>query len=70
MIGLKPAEHNEEFFKNVFGDSVTTEEQYQDMLRKNISAQLMPNSSALFQRDAREILMSQFGRNSSCRPNF
>lgn len=61
MIGLKPAEHNEEFFKNVFGDSVTTEEQYQDMLRKNISAQLMPNSSALFQRDAREILISQFG---------
>lgn len=61
MIGLKPAEHNEEFFKNVFGDSVTTEEQYQDMLRKNIAAQLMPNSSALFQRDAREILMSRFG---------
>ncbi|MDE6490278.1 MAG: trigger factor, partial [Muribaculaceae bacterium] len=61
MIGLKPAEHNEEFYKNVFGDSVTTEEQYQEMLRNNISAQLMPNSSALFQHDAREILMARFG---------
>lgn len=60
MIGIKPAEHNEEFFKNVFGADVTTEEQYQDMLRKNIEAQLLPNSSALFQRDAREMLMNKF----------
>ena len=61
MIGLKLAEHNEEFYKNVFGEGVTTEEQYNEMLRKNIEAQLMPNSSAMFQRDAREELMAKFG---------
>lgn len=61
MIGLKLAEHNEEFFKNVFGEGVTTEDQYNDMLHKNIESQLMPNSSAMFQRDAREALMAKFG---------
>ncbi|MDE6306052.1 MAG: trigger factor family protein, partial [Muribaculaceae bacterium] len=30
IIGLKLAEHNEEFFKNVYGETVTTEEQYFD----------------------------------------
>lgn len=59
--GLKPAEHNEDFFKLAFGPDCTTEEQYQEALKNSIAAQLLPNSAALFEKQAREAIMEKFG---------
>lgn len=61
ITGIKPAEHNEEFFKNAFGPECTTEEQYQQHIRKMIESQLLPNSAALFERQTRERLSEQYG---------
>lgn len=61
ITGLKPAEHNEEFFKHAFGPDCTTEEQYQEALRKSIAAQLLPNSAALFEKQTRAALMEKYG---------
>jgi len=61
ITGLKPAEHNEEFFKHAFGEECTTEEQYQEALKKSIAAQLLPNSARLFEQQTRETLMKDFG---------
>lgn len=61
ITGLKPAEHNEEFFKMAFGKDCTTEEQYQEGLKKTIAAQLLPNSAALFEKMTRETLMEKYG---------
>lgn len=61
ITGLKPAEHNEEFFKHAFGAECTTEEQYQEALKKSIAAQLLPNSASLFEHQTRETLMKDYG---------
>lgn len=61
ITGIKPAEHNEEFFKHAFGEQCTTEEQYQEALKKSIEAQLLPNSAALFEKQTRETLMEKYG---------
>lgn len=61
ITGIKPAEHNEEFFKHAFGPDCTTEEQYQEALRNSIAAQLLPNSAALFEKQTRETLMEKYG---------
>lgn len=61
ITGLKPAEHNEEFFKHAFGPDCTTEEQYQEALKKSIAAQLLPNSAALFEQMTRKELMEKYG---------
>lgn len=62
IIVLKPAEHGEEFYKEVFpGTTVTTEEEYFTELRKMIASQLRPNSEQMFNRDAQNILMEKFG---------
>lgn len=62
IIVLKPAEHGEEFYKEVFpGASFTTEEEYFAELRKMIAAQLAPNSEHLFNRDARKLIADTFG---------
>ncbi|MDE6165930.1 MAG: hypothetical protein K2F58_02415, partial [Muribaculaceae bacterium] len=61
ITGLKPAEHNEEFFKHAFGPECTTEEQYQEALKKSIEAQLLPNSASLFEHQTRETLMKDYG---------
>ncbi len=61
ITGLKPAEHNEEFFKHAFGPDCTTEEQYQEALKKSIATQLLPNSAKLFEYQTRETLMKEFG---------
>lgn len=61
ITGLKPAEHNEEFFKHAFGQDCTTEEQYQEALKKSIAAQLLPNSASLFEHQTRDTLMKDFG---------
>ncbi len=62
IIVLKPAEHGEEFYKEVFpGNTVTTEEEYFAELRKMIASQLLPNSDHLFNRDVQKELMTRFG---------
>lgn len=61
ITGLKPAEHNEEFFKQAFGSECTTEEQYFDSIKKSIAAQLLPNSAALFERQTRKALLEKYG---------
>lgn len=62
FIVLRPAEHNEEFFTNVFGpDKVKTEEDYQKALDEMIANSLAQNSAEMFQRDAREKLVEKFG---------
>ncbi|MDE5941713.1 MAG: trigger factor [Muribaculaceae bacterium] len=62
IIVLKPAEHGEEFYKEVFpGATFTTEEEYFAELRKMIATQLAPNSDHLFSRDAQKLLMEKFG---------
>lgn len=63
IIVLKPAEHGEEFYKEVFpgNANVTNEEEYNAELRKMIEAQLAPNSEYLFNRDARKAIMDAFG---------
>jgi trigger factor len=62
IIVLKPAEHGEEFYKEVFpGATFTTEEEYYAELRKMIAAQLAPNSDHLFNRDAQKLIVEKFG---------
>ena len=61
ITGIKPAEHNEEFFKQAFGADCTTEEQYQEQIKKMIESQLLPNSAALFERQTRANLLETYG---------
>lgn len=63
IIVLKPAEHGEEFYKEVFPGSanVTNEDEYFAELRKMIAAQLAPNSERLFSRDAHNVIVDTFG---------
>ena len=60
IIVVKPAEHNEEFYKEVFaGSEVTDEETYFAELRKMIATQ--PNSDMMFNRDVQDEIVKKFG---------
>lgn len=62
IIVLKPAEHNEEFFKAVFNqDDIKTEEQYNDTLKALIARELAPNSDYKFNHDVQKALVEKFG---------
>lgn len=62
IIVLKPAEHNQEFFDNVFGkDKVKNEEEYEKALTEMISNDLMNNSRQLFQAQTENYLMDTYG---------
>lgn len=62
IIVLKPAEHNEEFFKAVFNqDDIKTEEQYNDALKALIARELAPNSDYKFNHDVQKALVEEFG---------
>lgn len=62
IIVVRPAEHNEEFYTNVFGkDKVADEEQYNNELRAMIARQLAPNSDELFRYQAQKQLVEKFG---------
>lgn len=62
IIVLKPAEHNEEFFKAVFNqDDIKTEEQYNDALKALIARELAPNSDYKFNHDVQKVLVEKFG---------
>lgn len=62
IIVLKPAEHNQEFYDNVFGkDKVTDEEGYRKALSDMIANDLRGNSEQMFQADAEDYLMKTYG---------
>lgn len=62
IIVLKPAEHDQDFFDDVFGkDKVHNEEEYNDALRNMIAASLAPNSFQMFNRDAHDWLVKTYG---------
>lgn len=63
IIVLRPAEHGEDFYKQVFPGNadITDEDAYYAELRKMIASQLAPNSDQMFNRDAQKLLMDKFG---------
>ena len=62
IIVLKPAEHDQDFFDDVFGkDKVHNEEEYNEALRNMIAASLAPNSFQMFNRDAHDWLVKTDG---------
>lgn len=62
IIVLKPAEHNQEFFDNVFGkDNVKDEEGYKKALTELIARDLANNSEQLFHANAEKYLMDKYG---------
>lgn len=61
ITGIKPAEHNEEFFKQAFGPDCTDEEKYKEAIKNMIASQLLPNSAALFERQTRDTLLESCG---------
>ncbi len=62
IIVLKPAEHNQDFYDDVFGkDKVHNEEEYKEALRNLIAGSLAPNSFQLFNRDAHDYLVKTYG---------
>lgn len=61
IIVVKLAEHNQDFYDDVFGkDKVHTEEEYTEALKNMIRAQLMPNSINLSNRDIHNYLMTTY----------
>lgn len=62
IIVLKPAEHNQEFFNQVFGeDKVHNEEEYRDALSNMIKAQLENDSNYRFTIDAENAIRKAIG---------
>lgn len=62
IIVHKPAEHNQEFFDNVFGkDKVKDENEYKKALTEMIARDLAGNSEQLFQADAEKYLIDKYG---------
>lgn len=63
IIVLKPAQHGEEFYKEVFPGAaeITDEAKYFEALKSMIAAQLAPNSEQMFARDTHKILVEKFG---------
>lgn len=61
IIVLRPAEHNEEFYTNVFGkDKVKTEDEYRAAVKQMIADQLRGNSENLFQDDVYKYYTSRY----------
>ncbi|MDE6296674.1 MAG: trigger factor, partial [Muribaculaceae bacterium] len=62
IIVLKPAEHNEEFYKNVFGrDDIKTEEEYNEALKELIQGALANDSNYRFSADAKKAILDAVG---------
>ena len=62
IIVVKPAELNEEYYKNLFGpDKVNNEEEYFNAIKEMISAQISGNSELLFHMQAEKALVEQYG---------
>ena len=58
----EPAELNEEFFKQVYGDECTTEELFRTAVKDQIAGQLKQNSEYRFTIDVRNVLMERVGK--------
>lgn len=62
IIVLRPADHDQEFFDNVFGkDQVHNEEEYDKSLRAVIAGQLRGDSNYRFTIDSKKALMDALG---------
>ncbi len=62
IIVVKPAELNEEYYKNIFGpDKVKNEEEYFEAIKQMISAQISGNSEVLFRMQAEKLLVEKYG---------
>ncbi len=63
VIVLKPAELNEEYYKQVFGSEseIKTEEEYRQALKNMIANALMSDSNYRFTIDAREAIQKAVG---------
>lgn len=63
IIVLRPAEHGEEFYTNVFGkDKVKDEEGYRAALKDMIAQQLDGNSKQVFQGDTYRYFTDTYGK--------
>ncbi|MEG1616630.1 MAG: trigger factor [Bacteroidales bacterium] len=56
-----PAKMDEEFFKNVFGEEVKTEEEFKAKVKEMLIEQLAPESEYKFGLDAREVILNKVG---------
>ena len=56
-----PAAKDEEFFKNVFGEEVTTEAEFDAKVKEMIQTQLTPESDYKFGIDARTMIEAKVG---------
>ena len=61
IIVLKPAELNEEFFKEAFGDSVKDEAEYHEAVKKMIEASLTGDQNYRFTIDAEKAISDKVG---------
>ena len=62
IIVLKPAEHNEEFYKSVFGnDEIKTEEDYNKALKELLEGALANDSNFRFSMDAKKAILDAVG---------
>lgn len=61
IIVLKPAELNEEFFKEVFGDDVKDEAQYREAVKKMIESSLQGDQNYRFTIDAEKAIRNEVG---------
>lgn len=61
IIVVKNAEHNQEFFDEVFGkDKVHNEEEYKEALTQMIASQLAGNSQSLFAAQTRDYYIDKY----------
>lgn len=61
IIVVRPAEHNEELYKQAFGEKVTTEEEYFEAIKAMIGKELAGNSEMIFRLSARKYFMEKYG---------
>ncbi len=62
IIVVRPAEHNEEFYKNVFGaDKVHNEDEYRAAVKEMIASELKGNSDMIFRFSCKNLFMDKYG---------
>lgn len=61
ILVVKPAEHDEEFYKAALNQNFETEEKYYEELKRFIASQLAPNSQILFDMTAEKVLVEKYG---------
>lgn len=62
IIVVRPAELNEEFYKQVFGEGkVNNEEEYKSALKEMVGKELAGNSEMVFRLSARKFFIDKYG---------